>query len=556
DNDDRLGFRSGTGHLNVRVLPDDWHLDDVPIADVTFDLLYREVFAYYEQVYSFMRSEVFSLADECKVLTYPRLIWQMCDPRNRTRTYYMPPSRDLSAPRARLLLRFMRAQQAVTDVPVLVAAGRRAAAGITRRGELWTALKSAATIELAVMLQYLFAAYSVPTHGAGREYVRRGLWTAEQLRLACGDGGETTDSGVRGTLLTVAREEMIHFLLVNNIIMAMGEPFHVPLVDFGTVDDALGVPVDFALEPLGIGSLQRFIAIERPADRIGEVLRGGEAHAGDGYASISDLYAAIRDGLRRVPEPFMVRHGRGGGEHHLFLRQSINAVHPDFQLEVDDLSSALFAIDVITEQGEGNTLSPVPGTDGSPDAAESHYTSFLRLSDLLMAERIGGHHHDGPPWTPAYPVIRNPTLREIAPGREAVTDPDARDVGHLFNRSYYLMLQLMVQHFGWTPDASLRRSKLMNAAIDVMTGMMSPLAELLVTMPSGRRGATAGPSFELMDSVRYNARPDVAMRSIALRFSHLAAAAGTCDAVPDRVPEMFAHYAGYFDAFATSAVRP
>ncbi len=55
----------------------------------------------------------------------------------------------------------------------------------------------------------------------------------------------------------------------------------------------------------------------------------------------------------------------------------------------------------------------------------------------------------------------------------------------------------MVQHFGDGPDASLRRSELMNAAIDVMTGLMRPLGELLVTMPSGRHGRTAGPSFEL-----------------------------------------------------------
>ncbi|MFL5863128.1 MAG: hypothetical protein ACJ780_20545, partial [Solirubrobacteraceae bacterium] len=138
---------------------------------------------------------------------------------------------------------------------------------------------------------------------------------------------------------------------------------------------------------------------------------------------------------------------------------------------------------------------------------------------------------------------------------ESVTDPDARAVMHQFNRSYYLILQLMVQHFGQTPDASLRRSRLMNAAIDVMTGMMSPLAELLVTMPSGRRGRTAGPSFELEDEPRYNSRPDVARRSIALRFSHLATAARTCPAVPARVAEMYTFYAEYFGDVPAGAVK-
>ena len=79
-----------------------------------------------------------------------------------------------------------------------------------------------------------------------------------------------------------------------------------------------------------------------------------------------------------------------------------------------------------------------------------------------------------------------------------------------------------------------------------MTGLMSPLGELLVTMPSGRRGRTAGPSFELADEPRYNSRPDVAMRSIALRFEHLAAAARKCDPVPERVGDLLSFYADYF----------
>nr|AHE14615.1 EspD-like chromopyrrolic acid synthase [uncultured bacterium] len=555
DDADALGWWSGAGWLAVRVLPDDWHLETVPADQVDFDLIYREVFAYYELLYSFMKHEVFSLADACKVKTYARLIWQMCDPANKAKTYYMPPTRDLSEPKARLLLRFLRAQQAVAGIPVLASSARRTGSGITRRGQLWTALKQAAAIELAVMLQYLYAAYSIPTYGAGVEHVRRGLWTPEQLRLVCGDGGQSRAGGIRGTLLTIAKEEMIHFLVVNNIIMAMGEPFHVPVIDFGTVNATLPVPLDFALEPFGIGSVQRFIAIEHPEEQIGEVRHEPDMGASSvdpepssySYASLSELYADIREGLQRVPDLFMVAKGRGGGEHHLFLRRSVNTVHPDYQLEVDDLTSALFAIDFITEQGEGGKLASVLAA--GHDSGESHFEMFLRMSDLLMVEQLAEQQVGARwrlPWSPAYPVPRNPTLNEGNPNTELVTDPDTQAVMHLFNRSYYLMVQLMVQHFGQQPDASLRRSKLMNSAIDVMTGMMSPLAELLVTLPSGRRGKTAGPSFELEDEPRYNSRPDVAMRSIALRFQHLAEAARKADAVPDRVREMFAFYAEYF----------
>ncbi|KOV67544.1 ferritin-like domain-containing protein [Streptomyces sp. MMG1121] len=534
---DALGFWPGAGYLSVRVLPDDWRLAGIRQDEATFELVYREVFAFYEHLYSFMKAEVFSLADRCRVETYAKLIWQMSDPRNKAKTYYMPPTRDLSEPKARLLLMFLRAQQVPDAVPLSVPAADRGRKGITTRGRLLQVLREAATLELAVMLQYVYAAYSVPTHGTGLEYVRRGVWTPEQLRLACGDGGRTADEGIRGMLMTIAREEMIHFLLVNNVITALGEPFHVPRVDFATLNHELPVPLDFCLERLGPGSVERFALIERPDDLVGEVRRDATAAApapGDDrhrYASLSELYADVREGLQRVPDLFLVERGRGGGEHHLFLRESLNRRHPDYQLEVDDLSSALFAIDVITEQGEGGVLGP-------RTAEDSHYASFLRIADLLS-----GAPGDARWNHPAHPVVRNPTLREGIGAMETVTDPEARSVMRLFNHSYFMALQLMAQHFGERPDTSLRRSDLMNAAIDVMTGMMRPLAELLVTMPSGRRGSTAGPSFEPAGQPAPVARPDVARRGIALRLDHLAAACGKSPLVPARVGGLSTYWA-------------
>ncbi|MGW8761283.1 ferritin-like domain-containing protein [Streptomyces sp. NPDC055815] len=538
DHEDALGFWPWAGSAAVRVLPDDWHLDAVLQRDVTFDLLHREVFAYYEQLFPFMRDEVFSLADRCKVETYAKLIWQMCDPANKDRTYYMPPTRDLSLPKARLLLAYLRARSAAAAVPpAAVPSPVRAYPQITTRAQLRAALWQAVTVELATSLQYLYAGYSVPTHGTGFAYVRSGVWTPRQLRLACGDGGETLAKGVRDSLFDVAREEMIHFLVVNNILMAMGEPFHVPEIDFGT-PGRLPLPLDFALEPLHLGSLQRFIAIERP-----ERLAGGTG-AADGHSpfgSPSELYAGIREGLTRVPDLFLVERGRGGGEHHLFVGETVNALHPDYQLEVDDLASALFAVDFVTEQGEGGVL------DAEKAGTESHHETFVRLADLLMTERADGPHGAGTPWQPAYPSLRNPTLDPGRPGRAAVSDPHAREVMRLFNRCYFMMLQLIVQHFGESPDASLRRSKLMNAAIDVMTGMMRPLAEQLMPLESGWRGRTAGPSFELEEPPVYLARPDVARRGFAMRFRHLAAMARACEGVPDRVPELMAWYAERFE---------
>jgi hypothetical protein len=130
--------------------------------------------------------------------------------------------------------------------------------------------------------------------------------------------------------------------------------------------------------------------------------------------------------------------------------------------------------------------------------------------------------------------------------KDVVTVPDTRAAMELFNECYFMMLQLMVQHFGAQPDASLRRSVLMNHAIDVMTGMMRPLAELVVTMPSGRKGRTAGPSFELPNEPGYISRPDVASRAIAQRFQHIAEEATKHPLVPTRVAEQGQFLCDYF----------
>ncbi|MGH3828937.1 MAG: ferritin-like domain-containing protein [Pseudonocardiaceae bacterium] len=537
DNDDRLGYWSSAGFLSVRVLPDTWYLDDIPSEEITFDLVYHEVFAYYELMYSFMKDEIMSLADISRVTTHARLIWLMCDPRNKDKTYYMPSTRDMTEPQTNLLLRFMQVTEETRQTPPSLATEKPAPGIIKTRDELCRALRQAATIELTVMLQYLFALWSIPTYSAGGTYVERGEWTPEQLRLMCGDGPHALGGGMRGDLLSVAREEMIHFLVINNIIMATGQPFHLPNIDFSTVNSQLPVPLDFCLEAFGRGSLQRFIALEHPYNLVRDIAGDGSFAATESaspypYGSLSELYSAIREAIQRIPDVIMVEPGRGGGEHHLFMRESLNVTHPDYQLEVDDVSSAVFAIDFVTEHGEGNVIESVLPRE------ESHFDTFLRISELLSSEYTTGPGGRRVPWNPAYPVTRNPTLRAGNPASDLVTNQEARAAMELFNRSYAIIMQLMVQHFNHTPDKSLRRSRLMNASIDLMTGVLRPLGEHIVTLPSGRPGRTAGPSFEMDREVPFIARPDVAKKWLVAKLEELSADAAKVTGLTETVPRL------------------
>ncbi len=551
DNGDRLGFWSGAGSFAVRVMTDDWHLEEIPDRDVDFQLIYEEILAYYELCFSFMKAEVFSLADKCKVETYARLMWQMCDPRNKNKTYYMPPTRDLSQPKAMLLYKYLQNQQQVGYVPNPTPVPKRTQRTIQTRKELVVALRHAAELEVAVMLQYIYAAYSIPNYVTGQEYVRRGLWTPEQLNLACGDGQEVRNYGMRGVLLEISHEEMIHFLMVNNILMAIGEPFYPASPNFGKLNQHFPIEVDFALEPLNANSIQRFMRLEMP-DFLEEDLV--DARESDdpmtnrlhGYGSLSELYRQIREAIKNIPDLFLAKKGNVGGEHHLFLREDFNKTHPDYQLQVDDVDSALFAIDLITEQGEGCDAD-------SPKFAQSHYQQFRRMAEALAQQQFASDTKGRPLlWNPAYPALRNPTLHYQDRNTNVVTVPETRTVMQICDECYFLMMQLMVQHFGLMPNASLRRSKLMNAAIDIMTGMVRPLGELLMTMPSGKRGRTAGPSFVMATPPAYIPTPEVAYTAIARRFEHLGRQARSCDAINSTVCEMLELYVGFFEDLANN----
>jgi hypothetical protein len=548
DNDDRLGFWSGAGSFAVRVMTDDWHLEEIADQDVNFELIYQEILAYYELCFSFMKAEVFSLADKCKVATFARLMWQMCDPRNKNKTYYMPPTRDLSQPKAMLLYKYLQNQQRVGYVPQPTPVPKSTQRTIPTREELVVALRQAAEMEVAVMLQYIYAAYSIPNYVTGQEYVRRGLWTPEQLNLACGDGQEVRNYGLRGVLLKISNEEMIHFLLVNNILMAMGEPFYPASPNFGKINQHFPIEVDLALEPLNATSIQRFIRLEMP-DFLEEDLVNDQdsddpmTNRLHGYGSLSELYRQIREAIENIPDLFFAKKGTVGGEHHLFLREDFNKNHPDYQLQVEDVDSALFAIDLITEQGEGCDAD-------SPKFAQSHYQQFRRMAEALAQQQFASDSKGRPVlWNPAYPALRNPTLHYQDRNTNVVTVPETRMVMQICDECYFLMMQLMVQHFGLMPNASLRRSKLMNAAIDIMTGMVRPLGELLMTMPSGKRGRTAGPSFTMATPPAYIPNPEVAYQAIARRFEKLSHQARECEAIDSTVTEMFDFYADFFAEF-------
>lgn len=482
----RIHLDGTNNSIGVRVLPDDWELANVPVEDVDYPFLYEKVMAYYELVYPFMADKVFSLADQCKCETHAKLMWQMCDPENRDKSFYMPSTRELSYPKSMLFLKFLKniGTAALPEIDsnetkiklsrkkqlITSSASTDAVDKIDTKEKLVSALKKAVSLELSIMLQYVYAAYSIPSYAAGEQKAKNGQWTEEQLKMACGGSDFRLDSGWRGTLIEIAHEEMIHYLIINNLLMSLGEPFFVGETLIGQqAQEVFGFDTEFAFEPFSENVLARFIRFEWPD------------YVPSPSKSIADFYVAIRQSLIDIPNLFESTPSKSGGEHHLFLNELTNRSHPGYQMEINSLESALFAIDFVTEQGEG--VSPT-----SPHFEDSHFCRMREIANVLANQKI--------PFEPAMPVIKNAVLKD-SPGCTTVIAPEARAIMKLYDGCYDLMIQMMIQHFGYRPLSSLRRSRLMNGSIDIMTGLLRPLSAMIMSLPSGIPGRNAAPPVPL-----------------------------------------------------------
>ncbi|AMC36543.1 iminophenyl-pyruvate dimer synthase VioB [Janthinobacterium sp. B9-8] len=456
------------GKILVRVLSDDWALLEVADKEVDYPFLYEQVMSYYELIYPFMADKVFSMADQCKCETYARLMWQMCDPLNRDKSYYMPSTREMSHAKSILFLKYLSNVEAsaIAEPAKIALATEVNSSEISSKEELVQVLKQAVNLELSIMLQYLYAAYSLPTFAAGEQLLASNKWTAEQLALVCGGADRRHNSGWRGTILEIAHEEMIHYLIVNNLLMSLGEPFFpgTPVLGLKAAE-AFGLDTDFSFEPFSENVLARFVRFEWPH------------YFPSTGKSISDFYAEIRKAFVSIPDLFTTPLAKTSGEHHLFLNELTNRKFPAYQLEVNNRESALFAIDFVTEQGEGAAVD-------SPHYAQSHFNRLREISRTLLASET--------PFEPAFSVLKNPVL-EPTPGCNTVLDPAARQLMIFYKGCHELTFHMMIQHFGQKPLGSLRRSRLMNAAIDIMAGILRPLSVQIMSVPSGVSGRNAGP---------------------------------------------------------------
>jgi len=397
---------------------------------------------------------------------------------------------------------------------------------IQNRDELIQVLGIASELEHNLMCQYLFAAYSL------KHYTGEGL-TPAQLDRARGWGGLIT---------LVARQEMEHLGLVMNLRSAIGAAPYFKRPNFPQKRDYYGhANVDTVLTRFSADTIRRFQKFEQPhpaPDKhwcemsVAEVAvyreqnkaRWRSAAAIERlpirpfdfrFDSVQSLYESIRRAFEILPDLFIgpasAQIYGGPGSPYSGEMDDLNQYDVDL-IQVNNRDTALQAIEIILEQGEG--------IQAPPDYVKrTHYCSFTSIRNELANADFDA----------ARPVVSNPLTvmhADISAPDEVhlITNEDTLEVAVIFNRCYELMLVMLLYLYGGSWRHPKRNLDFMNAIFfPLMTMFIRPLAEILTQLPAfSDRPGNAGPGFEIPNEIVVLPEYSALWKSIQERFDSLA----------------------------------
>jgi len=360
--------------------------------------------------------------------------------------------------------------------------------GLEHREALIYTLGKGAELEHLIMLQYLFAAFSLKTKES------EGL-SPEQLKAI---------QGWRKTLLAISGQEMLHLALVQNLLTAVGAAPRLTRPNFPMPAYSYPAGVRIELLPFGEAALRHFAFLERPE---GMAVDDAEGFAAIGQAvalphdphdqivpqlqefdTIGQLYRSIQAGLEHLT-------ARLGPERLFIGPANAQATEEHFHwpelVAVTDLASARLAIDTIVEQGEG----------ARGEWRDAHFGRLLGILDEYMALRQAD-----PSFEPARRVVAA-NVRPQATGVVVplITDPGTTRCMDLLNVAYEVLLQLLSRYFAHTDESPEQLAVLADVAVGLMYGAIKPLGSVVTTLPIGpdMPGVSAGPGFELFYQVDY-----------------------------------------------------
>lgn len=362
---------------------------------------------------------------------------------------------------------------------------------VTRRSQLLSLLTEACEIEHGLACAYLYAAFSL------KQELSEGGITWQQLQK------------IRlwaAQLYFIASQEMLHLAQVWDLQSAIGGTPYYLRPNFPLPSKYYPLNLPLRLERFSLGTLDRFIQFERPADVI--IHPEGELVALESlprFKTVGELYALIADGFRTIPDLFV-------GDR---LRQ-VDGDTVDFPdlIRVSSTEDAIRAVQLITRQGEGI----------EHEHQDCHFSIFREVRRQYLLE-LADAERSAVPFEPVRPSISNPTPGPDvgALGAQPISDSRTANVADCFDSIYGQMLRMLQYVFDGATAHPVVLRAFGSGAIEAMTAVIKPLGEALSCMPAGAEyeAQTAGAPFTLSRHVALPTEPNAALTVVAERLEEL-----------------------------------
>jgi hypothetical protein len=371
---------------------------------------------------------------------------------------------------------------------------------IQTRDHLIYALSLAAELEHGICLQYLYAAYTLKTTADGL--------TPTQAAMV--NQWETD-------LLEIARQEMGHMGLVNNLLTAIGGSPHFHRPNFPQENRYGKTNIHLQLRPLTCKTLEAFIAFEQPQLWPLSAFAPTPVPTPFNYESIQELYRFIREGfvclerkLRKEKKTLFIGPPEAQIDSERIGLRNKRRIY-DVQLSrVTNLNEASKAIKQIVEEGEGSRK----------EHDDSHHKRLISIQSQYPKSNEFVPHRD---------VIDNPATREHrlrwSDQANLIEDPFTLKVAHLSNAAYEILLLTLIRFYAQIDATEAELATLQSTSFfPLMVMVVRPAAELLSTLPAGGCHGVkrAGPPFEFYGHVQLLPHRRSAWRVLYEKLSEMA----------------------------------
>lgn len=382
---------------------------------------------------------------------------------------------------------------------------------IATREDLIDTLFMAAAVEHAIMVQYLYAAFSIDRDNRALAPEHQELARTFTIEL-----------------LKIARQEMAHLSMVTNLLIAVGAAPDFDRPNMPIQRGYYSMDVRFALLPFSDEFLDLATKLEESVSDAGRV-------PAPYYPTVAAIYDRIEQGVNTLGSPGAPTAATlfvGASEPQIsgtdFGVGPGQVYYDTILLPVTDLASARAAIDLIRVQGEG----------ASATDPNSHYAIVQRLRhawDALSAEGRRGI---------VKPMPKNPLARQrgdVDPNATCVvlSDPRAVALASVANRTYELLLLLLARLYGANDATAADREMYRKYAFfPLMTIVIRPVAEIIDDLPAGDGQHCAACTFEIDGPIRTFPDRTAFHIQLAERLAHLAAEYARIAAMPGVSPRL------------------